>query len=130
MDGTQRLNRISGTVLIVLSLTALAPLLVVALPAILTGRVARPEPDETTSAHIFQLSIVALVPVGLTFLATANWKQPLRSLRPLAFPAAAVALAFGLLFYFEHVYLPGHGYPAPRPGLPLHLSRQVLSAVR
>lgn len=90
MDGTQRLNRISGTVLIVLSLTALAPLLVVALPAILTGRVARPEPDETTSAHIFQLSIVAL----------------------------------------EHVYLPGHGYPAPRPGLPLHLLRQVLSAVR
>jgi len=95
-----------------------------------TGHVAPQEPDEAAGAHIFQLSIVALVPVGLTFLATANWKQPLRSLRPLAFPAAAVALAFGMLFYFEHVYLPGHGYPPPRPGLPLHLLRQVLSAVR
>jgi hypothetical protein len=30
----------------------------------------------------------------LLFLATADWKQPLRSPRPLALPAVALALAF------------------------------------
>ena len=100
----QRINRVSGVALIVLSLTALL--------TVLSGyRVSfqpfsiftqPPEPDEGTAAHIFQLSIAALVPMVLLFLATADWKQPLRSARPLAFSGAAVVLAFGALYYLEH----------------------------
>jgi hypothetical protein len=120
-------HRVSSIGLIVLSLTALAPLLWVALPAMLTGRVPPPEADEGTAAHIFQLSIAALVPMTLLFLASADWTQPARSARRLAFPAAAVVLAFGMLSYFEHVYLPAHGFPPPRPGLPLLLLRRMLA---
>ena len=93
----QQINRISGKIVIVLSLTALL--------TVLSGYIQPPHPpelDEGTAAHIFQLSIVALVPMILLFLATADWKQPLRSARPLAFPAAALALAFGALYYLEH----------------------------
>ena len=100
----RRINRASGLVLIVLSLTALL--------TVLSGyRVSfkpfsihplPPEPDEGTAAHIFQLSIVALVPAILLFLATADWRQPARSARPLAFSAAALVLAFGALYYLEH----------------------------
>jgi hypothetical protein len=90
----QQVNRISGKVLIVLSLTALF--------VVLSGYMQPPQPDEGTGAHIFQLSIVALVPVFLLFFATADWKRPLRSVRPLALPAAALVLAFGALYYLEH----------------------------
>ena len=45
---------------------------------------------------------VALVPVIFLFLATADWRQPLRSVgRPLAIPAAALVLAFGTLYCLE-----------------------------
>ncbi|MGC2696949.1 MAG: hypothetical protein WA738_14280 [Candidatus Angelobacter sp.] len=90
----QQINRISGTVLIVLSLTALL--------AVLSGYFQPPQPDEGTAAHIFQLSVVALVPTILFFLATADWKQPWRSARPLALSSAALLLAFGALYYLEH----------------------------
>ncbi len=101
--GAQQVNRSSTAGLVVLSLTALLTVLVgLVLPAVLHGHLPPPEPDEGTSAHIFQLSIVALVPMGFLFLATADWTQPLRSVRRLAFPAAAVTVAFGILYYFEH----------------------------
>jgi hypothetical protein len=90
----QQINRVSGKVLIVLCLTALL--------AVLSGYTQPLQPDEGTAAHIFQLSIAALVPMILLFLATADWRQPLRSARPLAFPAAALVLAFGALYYLEH----------------------------
>jgi cytochrome bd-type quinol oxidase subunit 2 len=93
MRGRQ-INRTSGIVLIVLSLTALL--------AVLSGYTRPPQPDEDVAAHLFQLSIVALVPMILLFLATADWKQPLRSARPLVFSAAALVLAFGALGYLEH----------------------------
>ena len=35
-------------------------------------------------------------------LATTDWKQPLRSARPLAFAAAALVLAFAVLYHLEH----------------------------
>ena len=81
----QQINRASGKVLIVLSLTALL--------AVLSGYTQPRQPDEGTAAHIFQLSIVALGPMALLFFATANWSRPLRSVRPLVFPAAALLLA-------------------------------------
>ena len=93
MRGRQ-INRISGKVIIFLSLTALL--------AVLSGYTQPPQPDEGSAAHIFQLSIVALVPMILLFLATADWKQPSRSARPLAFPVAALVVAFAVLYYLEH----------------------------
>jgi hypothetical protein len=90
----QQVNRVSGRILIVLSLTALL--------AVLTGYTQPPQPDEGTAAHIFQLSIVALVPMILVFFATVDRRQPLRSARSLAIPAAALVLAFGALYYLEH----------------------------
>ena len=106
----QQINRVSSIGLIVLSLTAFVTVLLgMVLPAVLSRHIPPPQPDEGTSAHIFQLSIVALVPVGLLFLATADWTQPVRSVRRLAFPAAAVVLAFGILYYFEKYYPAHHG---------------------
>jgi hypothetical protein len=106
----------------------LAPLFIVALPMMVTGHVSPPDSDEGIAAHIFQLSMALLVPFGFAYLATADWKQPVRSMRQLAVPAAAVVLAFGMLFYFEHIFLPAHGYPLPRAGMPLRLLRHVLAS--
>lgn len=90
----QQINGFSGTVVLVLSLAALL--------TVLSGYVQPPEPDEGVGAHIFQLSIAALAPAIIVFLATADWSQPLRSARPLALPVAALVLAFGALYYLEH----------------------------
>jgi ABC-type uncharacterized transport system permease subunit len=90
----QQINRVSGKVLIVLSLTALL--------AVLSGYTQPPQSDEGVAAHIFQLSIVAVLPMILLFLATADWRQPLRNLRPLAFPVAVLVFAFGSLYHLEH----------------------------
>ena len=90
----QQLNRVSANAMIVLSLVALL--------TVLSGYFQPPQTDEGTAAHIFQLSIVALVPAILLFFATADWKQPRRSARRLALPAAALVVAFAALFYLEH----------------------------
>src|SRR6266568_6698066 len=92
----QQINRISGKIVFVLSVTALLTVL-----SGYTQPPTPPEPDEGAAAHIFQLSIVALVPMILLFLATADWKQPLRSARILSFPAAALVLAFGALYFLD-----------------------------
>jgi membrane protease YdiL (CAAX protease family) len=96
----QQINRVSGKVIIVLS--------VIALLAVISGYLQPPQPDEGTAAHIFQLSMVALVPTILLFLATAEWKKPWRSVRPLAFSASALVLAFAALFYLEHYFYLHH----------------------
>jgi len=90
----QRINRVSSKALLVLSLVALL--------AVLSGYLQPPQPDEGAAAHIFQLSIVGLVPMFLLFFATVNWKEPLRSTRVLAIPATALVLAFSALYYLEH----------------------------
>jgi hypothetical protein len=103
-----KINRAGSLGLIVLALTALTTVFLgLVMPAVLSGHIPPPEPDEGTAAHIFQLSIVALVPMGLVFLATADWTNPLRILRRLAFPGSAVVLAFSILYYFEKYY-PAH----------------------
>ena len=88
------IHRISGRTLILLSLVALF--------AVLSGYTQPPQPDEGAAAHIFQLSIVALLPAFLLFVATADWRQPWRSARPLAFAIVTLALAFRALYYLEH----------------------------
>jgi hypothetical protein len=90
----QHINRVSAKIVVVLSLTALL--------AVFSGYTQPRQPDEGTAAHIFQLSIVALIPMLLLFFATADWKQPLRNARQLAFPATALFVAFGALYYLEH----------------------------
>jgi hypothetical protein len=94
------INSLSGKILIMLSLTALV--------AVLSGYTHPPVGDEGTAAHIFQLSVIALVPMILVFLLTADWKTPWRSARRLAFPVVALVLAFGALYYLEHCYYPQH----------------------
>ena len=61
------INRISGKVVVVLSLIALL--------AVLRGYFQPPQPDEGSAAHIFQLSIAALLPAILVFLATTDWRR-------------------------------------------------------
>jgi hypothetical protein len=90
----QQFNRISGKVLLVLSLIALL--------TVLSGYTQPPQTDEGAAAHIFQITIVLLVPVMLLFFATADWKQPWRSARALIFSAATLVTAFGALHHLEH----------------------------
>jgi cytochrome bd-type quinol oxidase subunit 2 len=92
----QQINRVTARVMMVLS--------VIALLMVLSGYMQSPQPDEGAAAHIFQLSIAALVPAVLVFFATADWTQPWRSVRPLLLPGAAVMLAFAALYYLEHYY--------------------------
>ena len=94
------INRLSTIGLTVLSLTALL--------VVLLGYTQPPLPDEGTGAHIFQLTIVALVPTGLVFLATADWAEPGPTIRRLALPAVVVVLAFAALYYLEHNFYPAH----------------------
>jgi hypothetical protein len=96
----QQINRMSGKVIMVLSLIALG--------TVLSGYLQPPhppDPDEGAAAHIFQLSIAGIVPMLLLFVATADWKQPWRRARTLAIPAMALVLAFGGLYYLEHYYI-------------------------
>jgi hypothetical protein len=90
----QSLNRVSSRVVLVLSVTAFL--------AVLAGYTQPPQADEGALAHIFQLSIVALMAAVALFLATSDWKQPLRSARPLAVPSAVLVFAFGALYCLEH----------------------------
>jgi hypothetical protein len=95
----QQINRVSSRVVVALSFVALVTVLV--------GYMQAPLPDEGALAHIFQLSIVALVPMIFLFIVTADWKQGLRNARPLAVSAVALVLAFGALYYLEHYYYVG-----------------------
>ena len=76
----QRINRVSRKVLIVLSLAALL--------AVLSGYTQSPQPDEGVTAHIFRLSIAAVVLMILLFLATADWRQPCEACNHYCFQAA------------------------------------------
>lgn len=99
----QRINRISGIGMMALSLAALL-LIGIGYIAGYTQPPRPPPQDEGTLVHIFQLTIVAVVPTILLFLASADWRQPLRAARPLAFAAVALVLAFGALYYGEHYW--------------------------
>ena len=108
---TESVNRVSLIAVFAFSLIALSTLVVALSAALLsTGHLPQREPDEGTAAHIFQLSIALLMPAILVFLATANWARPGHVVRALALPTFAVASAFGLLYYFEHV-VPSAGLP-------------------
>jgi hypothetical protein len=92
---TQPVNRVSSVLLIFLSLVALL--------VVIWGFTQPPLPDEGVGAHVFQLSIVALVPVTVLFVATADWRQPERAARRLVLAAAATFLAFAGVYWLEHL---------------------------
>jgi hypothetical protein len=94
----KRWSELSSKVINVLSVLALLSVL-----SGYTHPAQPPQTDEGAAAHIFQLSIVGVALSILVFLASADWEQPLRSVRPLAFPAGALVLAFGALYYLEHL---------------------------
>ncbi|HEY8738943.1 MAG TPA: hypothetical protein VIO62_18110 [Candidatus Dormibacteraeota bacterium] len=98
----RRVNRVSAGLVMLLSLTALLPIVVVLLRIALTGQVPALERDEGTGGHVFQLSIAGLVPALLVFLASADWARPWRVARTLTLPAVAIVLAFALLYHYEH----------------------------
>ncbi len=102
---SERINFISSVLMFVLSLTAsVVPWSL----AWFRGFDQPPLKDEGTSAHLFQLSIVALVPVTLVFFATADWTRPGRMIGRVAFPAVLVVLSVAAVFYYERVYIPAH----------------------
>lgn len=90
----EKLNGFSVAAIVVLSLIALV--------TVLTGYFQPPQPDEGAAAHIFQLSIVALFPAAILFVATAGRKSALRHVRTLALSAVTLAAAFGALYYLEY----------------------------
>ncbi len=99
----RRVHRISGHVVLGLSLFAMC-LVVGATALAMLGRFSpSPDGDEGTAAHLFQLAIVLLLPAGLTFLATADWRQPWTVVKRLVVPAAALVVAFSTLYYMEHL---------------------------
>jgi len=91
---TEKINRVSGRVVTGLSLLALL--------TVISGYFQAPQADEGTAAHIFQISIVLILPTIALFLVTADWKEPARRLRTLAVPGVALLLAFAALYYLEH----------------------------
>ena len=93
---SQRLNRISVKSLIVLA--------VIALLSVLSGYFQPPQADEGMAAHVFQCSVVAFVGMLLVFVATTDWKRPLRSARALVIPMAVLICSFTALFYLEHYF--------------------------
>lgn len=62
-----------------------------------------PDGDEGTLAHLFQLAIVLLVPAGLAFLSTADWRRPPEVVKKLVVPTAVLIAAFSTLSYMEHL---------------------------
>ena len=97
----REVNSLSGYLTVLMSLIALL--------AVVAGYGEPPQTDEGTAAHIFQLAIVLLAPTILIFLVTGDWSQPLSTARPLMFSAAALAFAFGALYYLEHYRNPAEG---------------------
>src|SRR4051794_25393387 len=106
----EQINRISSAVLLVLSVTAsVVPWVLVWL----RGIDRPPLEDEGAAAHLFQLSVVALMPVTVVFFATADWSRPAQVVKRLAAPAVLVILAFAFVFYYERIYIPAH-FPTRR----------------
>ena len=98
-----RVNRVSGFVVLGLSLFVMSLVVGATILASLGRLDPSPDGDEGTLAHLFQLAIVLILPAGLTFLMTANWERPLGVVKRLTVPALAIVVAFSTLYYMEHM---------------------------
>jgi hypothetical protein len=99
----QTINRVSGRIVLGLSLFAMFLVGGATILTLLGRFIPSPNGDEGTAAHLFQLTITLLVPSGLVFLVTADWRQPLKVAKQLALPAVALVVAFTMLYYMEHL---------------------------
>jgi len=63
-----------------------------------------PDGDEGTLAHLFQIAILLLLPSGIAFIFTADWRRPKKVAKNLILPAVAVVVAFSVLYYMEYMY--------------------------
>jgi len=96
------INRISSWVVHILSLFAMC--LVVGATALTKIGKLHPSRDEGTAAHLFQIAVALLLPAGLVFLLSADWRKPGRVALRLVAPAIALVIAFSTLYYMEHVF--------------------------
>lgn len=102
VDGS-RIHRISYFAVLGLSLFAMS-LVVGATVLVKLGRFdPAPGGDEGTAAHLFQLAVALLLPAGLTYLATAEWRRARQTILRLVIPAIALLVAFSTLYYMEHL---------------------------
>jgi hypothetical protein len=98
------INRVCKYIVLVLSLFAMF-LVIGATLFTMTGRFnPSPDGDEGTLARLFQLAILLLLPSGIVFLSTADWRQPKKVAKSLILPAVAIVVAFSVLYYMEHMY--------------------------
>jgi hypothetical protein len=49
------------------------------------------------------LSLAAQAPLVPIFVLMSDWKVPFRNIRPLAFQAVTLSVAFGALYHLEHL---------------------------
>lgn len=98
----QSINRVSGHLVLGLSLFAMFLVVGATLLAVFGKFNPSSDGDEGTAAHLFQLAIVLLLPAGLAFVATADWHHPLKVAKRLLLPAVALVVAFSTLYYMEH----------------------------
>lgn len=90
------INRVAGTAPIALSFLALLVVTV----ALVTGS-AQGQTDEGAAAHIWQLLMVAQLPLLAVFVATADWKRSSRVVAMLALQALAIGAALAPVAYFR-----------------------------
>ena len=93
---SRRLNRALLVAPVVCSMVALALVL---------GNVAAgvpPQADEGTAAHVFHVMIVVQLPLVISFIATADRRQPVRLALALAAHALAAAAALGSLAWANY----------------------------
>ncbi len=91
-----RINRVIAYLPILMSLAAFAIVLVV----VATGW-ERGYGDEGAAAHLFQLLMVAQLPMIALVLVTADWRRFGRVGRFLTLQVATIALAVGSVGYFK-----------------------------
>lgn len=92
----KQVNRICGITPIIMSALALS----IAVAAGAFGW-ERGQTDEGSLAHIFQLLIVAQLPVFAVFLLTADWSRFERFARIVVIQVVAALLAFAPIAYFK-----------------------------
>ncbi len=96
-------NRLSGRAVLALSVFSMLLVLGATVLTMLGRFSPSPDGDEGAAARLFQLTIVLLLPAGLTFFATADWRTPAGVVKRLVVPAVALVVAFSTLFYMEQL---------------------------
>ena len=101
--GNQKINRICCSLIHALSLFAMLLVICATILVLLGEFNPAPGGDEGTPARLFQLTILLLMPAGLTFLATADWRRPKEVFKRLTIPTVALVIAFSTLYYMENI---------------------------